>query len=96
MRQIKSFQVGGKRCRVVWRSLSKENAVGLAYPDQMLVEIDPNWDELETADVLIHEFLHKHPATARIEEDAIREIGTEIMVMLHKAGLICTGEGSCD
>jgi hypothetical protein len=92
MRKARSVTIGGKRHRVVWRSLYSEGAMGFAHPDQCLIEIDPDYDELTIADTLIHEFLHRHPATRHLEEDAVNEMGTEIATMLHKMQLIATEE----
>lgn len=86
MRRIRSITVGGRRCRVVWRPLGRENAIGLAYPDQMLIEIDPRWDDLTTASVLVHEYLHK--ALPDLTEEKVDQMGEEIATMLHKAALL--------
>ena len=90
MRKARSVTIGGKRHRVIWRSLFSEGAMGFAHPDQCLIEIDPNYDELSICDTLVHEFLHRHPATRHLDEDAVNEIGTEVAVMLHKMQLIVT------
>jgi hypothetical protein len=90
MRKVRSVTIGGKRHRVVWRSLYSEGAMGFAHPDQCLIEIDPDYDELAICDTLVHEFLHRHPATRHLEEDAVNEMGTEIATMLHKMQLIAT------
>jgi hypothetical protein len=88
VRRCRSVTIGGKRHRVVWRSLARESAMGLAHPDVCVIEIDPSYDEIVTADILIHEFMHKHPATAHLSEDAVNEMATEMSVMLHKMQLI--------
>lgn len=66
--------------------------MGFSYPDQCLIEIDPDYDELAICDTLVHEFLHRHPATRHLDEDAVNEMGTEIAIMLHKMQLIVTEE----
>ena len=91
MRKARSVTIGGKRHRVVWRSLFSEGAMGFAH-DHCLIEIDPDYDELTIADTLIHEFIHRHPATCHLDEDAVNEMGTEIAIMLHKMQLIVTEE----
>jgi hypothetical protein len=92
MKRIKSVTIGGKRHRIHWKSLAAENAVGFAYTEQALIEIDPGWDELCTADALVHELIHKHPATCHLEETAVEELATDIITMLHKAHLIAEDE----
>ena len=91
MRKARSVTIGGKRHRVIWRSLYGEGAMGFAH-DHCLIEIDPDYDELSICDTLVHEFLHRHPATRHLEEDAVNEMGTEIAIMLHKMQLIVTEE----
>lgn len=86
MKRIKSVVIGGKRHRVVWRDLSREDAIGLAYPDEPLIEVDTKLDEPLTCEVLIHEYLHK--ALPDHEERKIDEMGAEICTMLQRAGLI--------
>lgn len=86
MKRIRSVTVGGKRCRVIWRSLAKEDAIGLAYPDQLLIEIDPKWDDITIVDTLIHEYLHQ--ACPDMCEEKVEQMGVEIALMLDRADLI--------
>jgi hypothetical protein len=86
MKRIRSATINGKRHRIVWRNLSNEKAIGLAYPDQCLIEIDTSLDEYMTVDTLIHEALHKlFPDCC---EEKIDQAGSEIATLLTRADLI--------
>jgi hypothetical protein len=86
MKRIRSAIINGKRHRVVWRDLSEEKALGLAYPDQCLIEIDSKLDEYMTADTIIHECLHK--LFPDVCEEKIDQAGREIATILTRADLI--------
>jgi hypothetical protein len=86
MKRIRSAIINGKRHRIVWRDLSKEEALGLAYPDQCLIEIDKNLDEYMAVDALIHECLHK--LFPDVCEDKIDQAGREIATILTLCDLI--------
>ena len=45
--------------KIVERKLGKENAVGLHWPGDHLIEIDPRQTSREYLDTLIHESLHE-------------------------------------
>ena len=86
MKRIRSATINGKRHRVIWRDLSGDDAIGLAYPDEALIEIDTKLDEQLTVEILIHEYLHK--ALPDHEETKIDQMGAEIATMLTRADLI--------
>ena len=88
MKRIRSVKLRGKRIRVVWRNLAKEDVLGLAHQDQALIEMDTNMDEKLTTDTLIHEALHV--CLPDFDEDAINEIAADIATMLDRADLIKT------
>lgn len=86
MKRIRSATINGKRHRFIWRDLSHEQAIGLAYPDQCLIEIDPKLDEFMAVDTIVHEYLHK--ALPDHEESKIDQMGREIATILTRADLI--------
>ena len=88
MKRIRSCTINGQRCRIVWRNLAREEAIGLAYPDAMLIELDPNWDEVTTLDTMVHEYIHK--ACPDLCEEKVDQMGEEIAKMLDRADLIKT------
>ena len=47
-----------KKVKVVEKKLGRENAYGLAWHGDNVVEIDPRQTEEERLDTLIHELLH--------------------------------------
>ena len=47
-----------KKIKVRERKLGREKAVGLAWKEEAVVEVDPRQGEKERLDTLIHETLH--------------------------------------
>lgn len=90
MKRIRSATINGKRHRIIWRDLSKENAIGLAYPDQCLIEIDPKWEDVMIVSTLVHEYMHK--ACPDMTEEKVDQIGDEVAAMLDRAMLIAKEE----
>lgn len=61
--------------KVVEKKLGRENALGLCYKYNGLIEIDPRQDSKEYLDTLVHELLHFYfPVAAewRVDEVAHR------------------------
>ena len=90
MKRIRSVKLRGKRVRIVWRSLTRENVLGYAHEDQSLIEIDANMDEKLTTDTLMHEALHI--CIPQFSEEEINEIAADIATMLDRADLIKVDE----
>ena len=88
MKRIRSATIDGKRHRIVWRPLVKtDNAWGMAWPDQCLIEIDSSLeDPALTAEVLIHEVMHRQ--FPHLTEDRIDQLASEICSVLQRAELI--------
>ena len=86
MKRVRSATIDGKRHRIAWRPLGEEGALGLAHPDQCLIEIDPSLDNALTAEVLVHEALHRMlPHTT---EEQVDRMASEITTILQRAELI--------
>jgi len=92
MKRIRSATIDGKRHRIVWRPLVKtDNAWGMAWPDQCLIEIDSSLeDPALIAEVLIHEIMHRQ--LPHQTEDRIDQLAGEICNALQRAELIAEDE----
>lgn len=86
MKRIRSAMIRGKRVRIVWRNLSKENVLGYAHQQPHMIEVDTNMDEKLTADTLTHEALHI--ALPDLDEEAVNQIAIDITTMLDRADLL--------
>ena len=47
-----------KKIKVKEKKLGRQGAVGLAYADEMMIEIDKRQDSKNYLDTLVHEMLH--------------------------------------
>lgn len=90
MRKIGYAMINGRRHRIVWRPLHRENALGTACTDLCEIEIDPGMNNELTTEILVHEYLHR--AFPDVEERKIELCGSEIATILSRSGLIAEDE----
>ena len=73
-----------KPIRIRFRKLGREKAMGLAYKDSRLIELDPNQRGFDLLDSSIHEILHVQQPD--LSEETVTANATEMADLLWKMG----------
>lgn len=78
------YSSGLMKIKVVRKKLGRQKALGQAWKDEKLVEIDPRLSPKRALEVLIHEVVHcVHP---EMPEDAVDRTGMIVGNILWKEG----------
>ena len=89
MKRIRSVTIHGKRWRVVWDKLPRE--WGTCSTTEGMIEMDTGIkDNITYATILTHEMCHA--MLPNVEEDFITQMADDLVVALHRAGLIAEDE----